>query len=480
MIRLPPLDSLTGIERYALGLLVDLAHLPPVEDPSADVVRLLVAERDAGAPDLRTCVARDWYLERGDGTVSVPRPVLRRIGDVATAATERRATARDRYDRVPSRENELVQAGLAADPVVSQAAMRLRAAVTMSAGRRPVALVAPWPNGKRWAAAFTHDLDVVALWPVFTLLRLAELTRKGELQRIGRTALAALSAIGRDPVARAVRCVLDDERAQGIVSSWFVLCGTPTFATMRAGDLTYRPEARAARAIVRVLTERGAEIGLHGSFATAERQDLFQEQRGRLERLIGQPVRGVRQHFLRIRAGVTHLGMSAAGFRYDSTCGFFDRNGFRVGIADVIPLWDPSSERSVGLDEAPFCWMDRTLSKYAGVEDPAAWVADGAALVEACRRVEGLWVGVWHPNLSPALGYPGAPGAFRSLLRNIAAQEPFLGTLGTMVEWRAARRSLRVRQVAPDGRLEAHAAVPAPHPLNLEDSGHRVLATVNR
>ncbi len=480
VIRLPPQASLTGIERYALDLLIDFARIPPVDDPSVDVVRLLVAERDVGAPDIRTCVARDWYLERGDGTVSVPRSVLRRIGEVANTTTERGTPSRDRYDRAPSGENELVQAGLATDPVVSRAAARLRDAVVGSAGRRPVALATPWPEGKRWAAAFTHDLDVVAYWPLFTLLRVAELARKGELRRVARAALAALGALGRDPVAQAVRRVLDDESAHGIVSTWFVLCGTPTLTTMRAGDLTYRLEGRAARAIVDALADRGSEIGLHGSFATADREELFQEQRARLERLVGHPVAGVRQHFLRMRAGTTHRGMTAAGFRYDSTCGFFDRNGFRAGIADVMPLWDPSTERSIGLDEAPFCWMDRTLSKYGGVEDPATWITDGAALAETCRQVEGLWVGVWHPNLSPPLGYPDAPDAFRSLVSRIVAQAPFLGTLRTIVEWRGARRSLRVQRVSPDGRMDAHAGVQAPKPLSLEDSSQRVLATLKR
>src|SRR4029077_3682369 len=126
--------------------------------------------------------------------------------------------------------------------------------------------------------------------------------------------------------------------------------------------------------------------------------------------------------------------------------------------------------------------MDRTLSKYGGVEDPATWVAEGAALAETCRQVEGLWVGVWHPNLSPPLGYPDAPDAFRSLLNGIVAHEPFLGTLRTMVEWRSARRSLRVRRLSPDGRFDAHAAVPPPaaQPLSLEDPSRRVIATVNR
>src|SRR5256885_8202858 len=50
------------------------------------------------------------------------------------------------------------------------------------------------------------------------------------------------------------------------------------------------------------------------------------------------------------------------------------------------------------------CWMDRALSKYRGVEDPERWVAAGLALARACRDVEGLWVGVWHPNLTAPLG----------------------------------------------------------------------------
>ena len=479
VIRLPPRESLTGAERYGLDLLIDLARVPAVDDAVADVVRLLVAERDPPDPDLQTCIARDWYLERGAGIVRVPRVVLRRVMAVAAAAAEQHSAARDRHGRVPSRENELVRSALDTDPVVSRAAGRLRAAVIASAERRLVALAAPWPEGKRWATAFTHDLDVVAFWPLFTLLRLAELGRKRELRRIGGTLLAGLAAVGRDPVRRAIRELLDDERRSAVVSTWFVLCGTPTLATIRAGDLTYRAEAPAAAAILRDLADKGCEIGLHGSFATGDHHRLFAEQRRRLERVTARPVLGVRQHFLRMRPGTTSHGMTAAGFRYDSTYGFPDRNGFRLGVADVIPGWDAAAGQPTGLDEVPFCWMDRALSKYAGIEDPEAWIAEGKALAQACRHVEGLWVGVWHPNLTPALGFPGAPNAFRTLLDHLIAQDPFIGTLSTIVEWRAARRSIRVRQVAPDGRLDAYAPVPGSKPLMLEDLSGRTLATVS-
>jgi hypothetical protein len=272
--------------------------------------------------------------------------------------------------------------------------------------------------------------------------------------------------------------MLDDERERGITSTWFVLCGTPTFATMRAGDLTYHPDGPAARAILRELADRGCEINLHGSFETSDRHELFIEQRRRLAQLTGRPVRGVRQHFLRMRPGHTLRGMAAAGFRYDSTCGFPDRNGFRLGVADVVPAWDGGASQPIDLQEVPLCWMDRALSKYAGIEDPNAWIAAGVALADACRQVEGLWVGVWHPNLAPPLGFPDAPAAFRTLLDRVLASEPFVGTLGAVTEWRAARRSIRVRRLAPDGRIDAYATASAASGLSLEDPGGGMLTRV--
>jgi len=473
VITLPNRDalrSLSPLERFGLDVLVDLSRCAIVEDPVADVVRVAIADHDPGVSDLRTCIAHDWHIEQGDGVVRVPRAILRRIAELATAAAERRSTARDRFGRVPSTENELVQQNIAAQPTVAIAAARLREAVVASAGRRPIALLTPWPEGKRWAAAITHDLDVVDLWPVFTALRMAELARKGEVRRITRTALSALGSIGRDPVQRALRALLQAEKERGIVSSWFVLCGTPTFRTMRAGDLTYRPEGRGARAALQALRDHGCEINLHGSFATSDDHAVFAEQRRRLAGLTQQPVPGVRQHFLRMRPGETIRGMAAAGFRYDTTAGFPDRNGFRLGVGDVIPAWDGAGDKPLDVQEAPVIWMDRALSKYAGVEDPEAWISEGVALADACRAVQGLWVGVWHPNLTPALGFPDAPAAFAALLDRLLAQQPFVAPLGSLVDWRVARRGVRVRGVLPDGRPDAYSTVPRTDGLMLEDS----------
>lgn len=449
----PDFAPLTAGERFALDLLLDLSCVLRTEAaPSADVVSLRIA---AGAPvrDVAALGALGW-LHVGDGEITIDRGVLALVRDVAGAVAEQRSSVADRYGRVPSSENALVRAGegLERDPVVSRCARAIAAAVQRAAGRRPAFQLAPWPEGRRWAAALTHDLDVVQWWPAFTALRLAELARKGEVAQLLAVVRAAIATGGMNVVWRGVREVLDTEAAFGVRSSWFVLCGTPSFATARAGDLTYRPESALARRIIAAIDEAGHEIGLHGSFATSETPGLFAVQRDRLAALAGTSVDGVRQHYLRLRPATTPAEMHDAGFHFDSTTGFSDRNGFRLGVADVVPVWSAERDEALDLDEAPFCWMDRALSKYRGIERPDAWIDDALALADQCRAVQGMFVGIWHPNLTPALGFPGAPAAFARLVAGLTERRAFVAPLGELVAWRRLRRGTRAIGLGADGR----------------------------
>jgi hypothetical protein len=158
---------------------------------------------------------------------------------------------------------------------------------------------------------------------------------------------------------------------------------------------------------------------------------------------------------------------------YDATLGFPDRNGFRLGVADVVARWDVVGDGPLGVDEVPFTWMDRALSKYRGIEDPMAWCADALELAAAARTVGGLWTGLWHPNLTPALGYPDAPPAYAATIAGVLAEAPFVAPLETIVRWRRARRAVRARAIAPDGRVEAASSAPTSFPLRLEDAEGR-------
>ena len=445
-------DALRPSERYGLDILVDLSRLLVAQLAECDLVRLTVVNRlsaGSAAADLSPQAA----FERADGEVRVSTAALGAIAEVAGGALEQRCTTMDRHGRIPSTENPLVAAGQSRRPVVSLLGTELRRAVLAVAQRRPVRSVAPWPDGHRWAALVTHDLDVVDWWGLFPLLRMAELVTKGSWDLFRRVGRAARRSVGRDPVGRGVNSILQLEAHHGIRATWFVICGTPSLRSLLAGDATYNPDGPAARRILKALTHAGHEIALHGSFVTADSATTMAGERRTLARLAASPVTGGRQHFLRMQLGKTQENMVAAGLEYDATWGFADRNGFRLGVADVVPFWNAARETTLPLDVLPLIWMDRALSKYAGVEEPGRWIEDARELVRECKAVEGCWTGLWHPNTMEALGFPGAEPAFVSLLQALADDRPYFASAHKLVQWRRFRRSVRAARVTADGRV---------------------------
>ena len=451
LVDVPP-GQLGPAERYGLDVLIDLSRLLVVERAECELVRLSVVDRasaGSAAADLSSRAA----LERGDGEVRVTTAALRGVAEVAGGAIEQRSTSTDRHGRVPAAENPLVAAGQSRKPVVSQLAVELRRAALDVAGRRPVRSLAPWPDGHRWAAAMTHDLDVVEWWPLFPLLRLGELARKRDWNLFARVARAARRSIGRDPVTRGVHSLLQLEAHHRIRATWFVICSRPSIRSMVTGDSTYRPEGPLTRRILSALTHAGHEVGLHGSFATIEDAKLMSAQRRTLSRLAKSPVDGIRQHFLRMYPGKTQRAMVEAGLEYDASWGFADRNGFRLGVADVVQAWDGAREETMPLELVPLVWMDRALSKYAGIEEPGRWIEDARDLARECKAVEGVWSGLWHPNTMESLGFPGAEPAFVSLLQALADDRPYFAPAHKIVQWRQFRRSVRAARVSADGRV---------------------------
>ena len=461
--------QLSPLEQFGLTVLVDLSGLLRVESPTEKVVSLELND----APP--SPIGQPVVLGGNSGTVSISRTMLALAGSVAGAVAEQESIEEDQHQRVPSRVNAMVAAGAAQSPWLEEVARALREAVLGRSAGHVVRTLAPWPDGHRWAAAFTHDLDVVRGWPVFSGLRVLELVRKGELVQALRAGGAAMASVLRDPVGQGVREILDAEREHAITSTWFIIAGTPSFAAFRRGDVTYSVEANATRRILASISKGGHEIGMHGSFATFVSPETMLEEKERLQRVTGTAVTGIRQHFLRMRPGITPRTMVQAGFRYDSTFGYPDRNGFRLGVSSVVPVWDGKNARALELEEAPLCWMDRALSKYQRIESPSRWVDEGLDLARAAEDHEGLWVGLWHPNLTGPLGFPGAPAEFRRMVQTIQARRPCIDSLDTLVRWRRARRSLSARTVTDQGVAELAAAEPGHWPVVLEDGRGRAL-----
>ena len=166
-------------------------------------------------------------------------------------------------------------------------------------------------------------------------------------------------------------------------------------------------------------------------------------------------------------------GWTAAGFRYDATWGFADINGFRLGLAVPAPGMERRIGQRVPLELVPLNWMDRVQSKYQGNEDPASWIAQALELADTCRDAGGLWCGLWHPNLTAPLGFPGAPEAYARLCEQLAQRAPWFCTLSEAVSWRQRRRAVRAVRVHEDGRVTLSAD--SADGLALRDAANRAV-----
>jgi hypothetical protein len=476
MIRIPPeAADLTPVQRFGLAALVDLSRLIPTSDPSVELPAITFDRTGSFGLD-RLTIERAFAA--APDRVVVPIGLLDLAGDTIAAGPEQRTDERDRYGRVPSGCNSLVAAGRADEPLVHRLAVELRAAVLERGDRRRFRLFAPWPDGRRWAAALSHDVDVVQRWPVFLGLRLAELARRGEWRRAGAAARAALGVTFGDPVLAAVEGVLERERLVGARSTWFFLAGTPSLGSWARGDVTYRLNDRPAREILGRVRAGGHAIGLHGSLRTSVEPERLRSERDVVARECGAEVRGVRQHFLKLRPGSTHRAMAAAGFAYDASMGFADRNGFRLGVADVVPAWDGDSGQVLPLDLVPLVWMDRAASKYQGIESVDRWIDEAIGLAARCRAVDGLWTGLWHPNLAAPLGFPGAEQGYRRLLDELAAASPWFATMDEIADWRRARRGLIATRWTEAGPI--FDSPDLPRDLRLEDAEGRSTPIASR
>lgn len=462
-----PHSPLAPVEAFGLETLLDLSRLipAPVPDPRLPALRIVPGPSDP-ADDVATIAVSPG---RAGTEVLITTGLLAAAGRLAGAWVEQGSALEDRHGRTPSHANPICAGGRWREALVSRAGVALREAVAAVAPERAaLRLVPAWPEGRSWAAILTHDLDLVAGWPLAAGLRVTELLRHGAPLQAARVVAAGAGAIAGAPVERAMHRLLERLGAAGVRSTWFILCGTPTLATWRRGDLTYRPESPRVRKLLESVRAAGHQVGLHGSFATRTDAVLLAGQRTRLEALVDGPVRAVRQHFLRMRPGATQRAMVEAGFTVDATFGFADRSGFRLGTADLVPAWDREHDRALPLAELPLHWMDRTLSKYAGVEDPEAWVADGLERAAEAETVGGAWCGLWHPNLSTPLGFPGAEAAFDQLLAGLASRRPWFATVHEAVEWRQLRRAVRA---APGGE-----GFVAPRALPVVDLGGATVA----
>ncbi|MBK7310301.1 MAG: polysaccharide deacetylase family protein [Sphingobacteriaceae bacterium] len=189
------------------------------------------------------------------------------------------------------------------------------------------------------------------------------------------------------------------------------------FFLQRSGtehDRTIAPSSSAFKEVFEKLNKNGVEFGLHPSYETVNNDELLKQEFDIIRNNSGSAIQISRQHYLRFTIKTTPKQLIANGVMADFSIGFAAGAGYRAGTFTPFYYYDLEKEKVTELLMVPFAVMDGVYFIYSntGVEQAERQMLE---LAEEAKRLNGIFVTVFHERTFDEALYPGFGGLYRKL-----------------------------------------------------------------
>lgn len=138
-----------------------------------------------------------------------------------------------------------------------------------------------------------------------------------------------------------------------------------------------------------------AEMGLHPSYQSFLRPEIFKKEKKRLEAILQRPVVTSRFHFLRLKYPQSYRDLAAAGIREDFSIGYSSMNGFRASTCTPFYFYDIEREERTSIRIHPFIFMDSAMIDHLRIT-PEAAIGKIKDLLNQVKIYGGEAIGIWH------------------------------------------------------------------------------------
>lgn len=310
-----------------------------------------------------------------------------------------------------------------------------------------------WPDGKPFAVCLTHDVDhVSARSPKHAFRKLLRTGRfRGERstsdylksvvhhsRRLARNMAAA--AVSRADPLHCYEKWLEIEDSIGARSTFFFMpseVDTPHYTdnSYRYSDtVRFDGDVCSVGEMMRVIDQRGWEIGIHPTWNTVHNRSELQNQKDQVESTIENEVVSVRQHYLHYDIRRTPVVQDDVGLKYDSSIGFNTNIGFRFGTSYpwYLPDWQEAGQTEVL--EVPLIAQDIALfrqNKGLGLDELTA-LEYLKIISDRVKERGGVLTLSWHPsNLVNEYWFT----TYERILKYLDNEHAWFGTVGQIGDW---------------------------------------------
>jgi len=353
---------------------------------------------DAGFPALYACEAATAAADKAsNGAIQLHFDAFGAVFYLLSRMEEYLTNHGDQHDRFPVEASIAYRNDFLRRPLVNEYAELLRGCLQSIGLRVP-------ENQHRYSASVSHDVDIPFAslrfgWRATVRSVVADVIKRRDLhlamRRASSKCAAADHALERDPF-NSFGFIMDTSESFSLRSAFNFLAERPAGRL----DCDYELDDPAILDLLRTITRRGHEIGLHGSYRAYNDAEQFEREACRLRNVLGQigaeaTRLGGRQHYLRWRNPDTWAIWDSQGMAYDSTVGYPDRCGFRAGVCRDYPAFDLANRRRLQLREQPLIAMELAAFRESdnGGEDALDIIT---SLSNQCRRFAGTFTLLWH------------------------------------------------------------------------------------
>jgi len=272
-----------------------------------------------------------------------------------------------------------------------------------------------WPNKSLFALTISHDIDYWDYWSKdffrktinYNLHRLKKSPLKSLYKIIGHFLTKGIFHSTKRPIKK----MIEIEKIFNSRSSFFLLTDGNSLDKRQL----YFNNKETVSEIKSLLT--GQDVGLHGNQIAAFDKDTLAEQKSAFEKEFDNCF-GYRNHHLSFDYQKSFALLEEAGFKYDSTLGFWENIGFRAGISYPFFPFNINQNRPFRVLEIPLIIMDTTLfsAKSMSLSTRKSKHKIKKMILSTRKNKSHLSI-LWHNNMFDPVDYPGWGKLYYKTLR---------------------------------------------------------------